>query len=77
MMSSDTSAPESMTFFAARPSGGAGLDRGAQHVAGGDLRDAEFFLMNVACVPLPAPGGPSRMSRIRRLPWFVSVWFLL
>ena len=40
MMSSLTRPPESITRLAAMPSGGAGLHRGAQHVAGGDLRDA-------------------------------------
>ena len=44
MMSSDTSPPLSITFFAARPSGVPALTARAQHVAGGDLRNAVGFL---------------------------------
>ena len=62
MMSSLTSAPESITFLACEAERRAGLDGGAQHVAGGDLRDAEALADTAACVPLPAPGAPNRMS---------------
>ena len=47
----------------------AGLDCGAQHVAGGNLGNAELSLeMKVACVPLPAPGAPNRINFMNSLP---------
>ena len=40
----------------------AGGLRRAEHVAGRDLRDPHFSQMTLACVPLPAPGGPTKTS---------------
>src|SRR5690606_20132507 len=64
MMSSDTSAPESMTFFAASPRGvpalTAALSMSPVEICG----IPNLFLMTVACVPLPAPGGPKRINRM-------------
>src|SRR5450631_1794483 len=64
MMSSDTSAPESMTFFAAIPSGVPALtaERSISPVEICGMPYAS--LTKAAWVPLPAPGGPSNMSRI-------------
>ena len=64
MMSSDTSAPVSITFLAATPSGVPAA------IAARSMSPVEICgilyrsLMNAACVPLPAPGGPSSISRI-------------
>ena len=41
-----------------------GLHVLAQDVARGDLRDVEVVDERWACVPFPAPGGPSSTSRI-------------
>ena len=53
-----------MIALARLPTGGLGPDRGAQHVAGRELRNAVLSTSRCACVPLPAPGGPSRISLI-------------
>src|SRR5213083_78497 len=64
MMSSETSCPESMTFFAARPMGVPAF------TAARSMSPVEICgilnrsLMKFACVPLPAPGGPRRISLI-------------
>ena len=47
-----------------QPDRGAGGSRGTQHVTGGELNDSVFFDESWACVPFPAPGGPSRISLI-------------
>src|SRR5215471_14221616 len=64
MMSSDTSAPLSITFLAASPSGVPAFTaaRSMSPVEICGMPNAS--LMNVACVPLPAPGGPRRISRM-------------
>src|SRR5712664_784836 len=64
MMSSETSCPASMTFFAARPSGvpafTAARNMSPVEICGMRKRS----LMKLAWVPLPAPGGPKRISLI-------------
>src|SRR2546422_7607456 len=64
MISSDTSCPASMTFFAAMPSGvpafTAARSMSPVEICGMWKRS----LMKLACVPLPAPGGPRRISLI-------------
>ena len=64
MMSSDTSAPESITFFAASPSGVPAFTA-ARSMSPVEICGMPYAsLMKVACVPLPAPGGPRRISRM-------------
>ncbi len=64
MMSSDTSAPLSITFFAASPSGVPALTA-ARSMSPVEICGMPYASrMNAAWVPLPAPGGPSRISRI-------------
>src|SRR5260221_11456979 len=64
MMSSETSAPASMTFFAARPSGVPAFTA-ARNMSPVEICGMPKCLVrNVACVPLPAPGGPRRIIRI-------------
>src|SRR6267378_2857856 len=62
MMSSETNCPASMTFFAARPSGvpafTAARNMSPVEICG--MRKCS--LMKLAWVPLPAPGGPRRIS---------------
>src|SRR6267378_2652326 len=64
IMSSETSCPASMTFFAARPSGvpafTAARSMSPVEICGMRKRS----LMKPAWVPLPAPGGPRRISLI-------------
>src|SRR5882672_7931072 len=64
MMSSETSCPSSITFFAARPSGvpafTAARNMSPVEICG--MRKCS--LMKLAWVPLPAPGGPKRISLI-------------
>src|SRR5205807_1836216 len=64
MMSSKTSAPLSITFFAASPRGVPAFTaaRSMSPVEICGMPNAS--LMNAACVPLPAPGGPSSINRI-------------
>src|SRR6266571_1961834 len=64
MMSSETSCPASMTFFAAIPSGVPALTaaRSMSPVEICGMRKCS--LMKPAWVPLPAPGGPRRISFI-------------
>ena len=64
MMSSETSPPLSITFFAARPSGVPALTA-ARSMSPVEICGIPYAsLMNVAWVPLPAPGGPSRINRM-------------
>src|SRR5882672_4184727 len=64
MMSSDTSAPASITFFAARPSGVPAFTA-ARSMSPVEICGMPKCLVRyVACVPLPAPGGPRRINRI-------------
>src|SRR6266852_5847111 len=67
MMSSETSCPASMTFFAARPSGvpafTAARNMSPVEICG--MRKCS--LMKLAWVPLPAPGGPRRISLTKAL----------
>ena len=64
MMSSETSAPESMTCFAAMPSGEPALTA-ARSMSPVEICGMPYAsVMNAAWVPLPAPGGPSKMSRM-------------
>ncbi len=64
MMSSDTRPPVSITCFAASPSGVPAFTaaRSMSPVEICGMPNAS--LMNVAWVPLPAPGGPSRINRM-------------
>src|SRR5579859_1344510 len=72
MMSSDTSFPESMIFLAANPSGvpafTAARSMSPVEICGMPKRR----LMQAACVPFPAPGGPRSTSLIVRVSWFGS-----
>jgi hypothetical protein len=62
MMSSLTSAPASITFFAATPSGVPALTA-ARSMSPVEICGMPYFWqICVACVPLPAPGAPRRMS---------------
>src|SRR5688572_27063250 len=64
MMSSLTSAPASITFFAARPSGVPAFTA-ARSMSPVEICGMPYFWqMNAACVPLPAPGAPNRISLI-------------
>ena len=62
MMSSGTRPPASMTFLASRPSGVPALTWRAQHVAGGDLRDAELFADELRLRALAGARSARRMS---------------
>src|SRR5665213_6032 len=62
MMSSPTSAPESMTCFAARPSGVPALTAVRSMSPVEICGMAKRLQMTAACVPLPAPGAPNKMS---------------
>src|SRR4051812_47401332 len=64
MMSSETSWPASMTFFAATPSGVPALTAARSMSPVEICGMANFLRMKFAWVPLPAPGGPSRISRM-------------
>ena len=63
-MSSETRPPLSITFFAASPSGVPAFTaaRSMSPVEICGMPNAS--VMKAACVPLPAPGGPSRISRM-------------
>ena len=62
MMSSLTRPPESMTFLAARPSSVPALTA-ARNMSPVEIWGMpNFWQRNAACVPLPAPGAPNRMS---------------
>src|SRR5260221_9526963 len=65
MMSSETSWPASITFFAARPSGVPALTAARSMSPVEICGMANFFASTAACVPLPAPGGPSRIRRMK------------
>ena len=62
MMSSLTSAPESITFLASRPSGVPALTAARSMSPVEICGMPKRLQMKVACVPLPAPGAPNRMS---------------
>jgi hypothetical protein len=62
MMSSPTSAPESITFLAATPSGVPAFTAARSMSPVEICGMPNFWQMNVACVPLPAPGAPNRIS---------------
>src|SRR3954471_17351739 len=64
MMSSETSWPESITFFAATPSGVPAFTAARSMSPVEICGMPNFSLMTLACVPLPAPGGPSKMRRM-------------
>ena len=64
MMSSETSAPLSMIFLAASPSGVPAFTAARSMSPVEICGMANVSLMKVACVPFPAPGGPSRISRM-------------
>src|SRR5688572_29073014 len=64
MMSSLTSAPASITFFAARPSGVPAFTAARSMSPVEICGMPNFWQMNAACVPLPAPGAPNRISLI-------------
>ena len=60
MMSSPTSAPESITFLAARPSGVPALTAARSMSPVEICGMPNFWQMKAACVPLPAPGAPKQ-----------------
>src|SRR5581483_5390532 len=62
MMSSETRLPLSITFFAARPSGVPALAAARSISPVAICGMPKRRLMNSACVPFPAPGGPRSMS---------------
>ena len=56
-----------MSFFAFRPSSVPALIA-ARSMSPVEICGMPYFLvMKLACVPLPAPGGPNSMNRIARL----------
>jgi hypothetical protein len=62
MMSSLTSPPDSITALACRPKGVPALTA-ARSMSPVEIWGMPYFWqMKVACVPLPAPGAPSRIS---------------
>ena len=52
---------------------GAGLDRGTQHVAGGDLRDTEFFGDELSLSTFTGPGSSQQNDAHRCAPQFF-IW---
>src|SRR5436189_4354917 len=63
MMPSETSWPESITFFASRPSGVPALTA-ARSMSPVEICGMPYFSrMKLAWVPFPAPGGPKRIRR--------------
>ena len=65
MISSETRLPESITFLAAMPSG-VPAAIAARSMSPVDTCGIECAcVMKVAWVPLPAPGGPRRISRMK------------
>src|SRR5438128_6534494 len=65
MMSSDTSWPASITFFAAMPISVPAL-MAARSMSPVEIWGMLYFsLMKFAWVPLPAPGAPNRMRRMK------------
>ncbi len=64
MMSSPTSAPESITFLAASPSGVPAFTAARSMSPVETCGMPYFWQMKAACVPFPAPGAPSRISLI-------------
>src|SRR5665213_3502257 len=72
MMSSETSEPLSITCLAATPSGEPAFSA-ARNMSPVEICGMSYAsLMNVACVPLPAPGGPSNINRISPLRAFLQ-----
>ena len=64
MISSDTNAPESITFFAASPNGVPAFTA-PRSMSPVEICGMPYaWQIKLACVPFPAPGGPSRMSRM-------------
>ena len=60
--SSLTSAPEAMTALACRPSGVPALTA-ARSMSPVEICGMPYFWqMKAACVPLPAPGAPNKIS---------------
>ncbi|MNY68068.1 hypothetical protein D3C86_2057740 [compost metagenome] len=64
MMSSDTSPPASITFLASMPSGVPAFTAARSMSPVEICGMPNFSQMNLACVPLPAPGAPNRIKRI-------------
>ncbi len=62
MISSLTKAPESMIFLAARPMGESAFTAARSMSPVEICGIPNFWQMKVACVPLPAPGAPSKIS---------------
>src|SRR5882672_9670126 len=76
MISSDTSAPVSITRFAASPSGVPALTAARSMSPVEICGMPNLSRMKAAWVPLPAPGGPSRINRMgscSEVPW-VARW---
>ena len=59
-ISSETSSPASMTALARLPTSRPGRDRRAQHVAGGELRNAVLFDQSLCLRPLARPRRPEQ-----------------
>src|SRR2546430_2334956 len=57
--------PASMTFFAASPSGVPAFTAARSMSPVEICGMPNFSRMKAACVPLPAPGGPKRIRRIK------------
>ena len=62
MRSSLTSAPDSMMDLACRPSGVPALTAARSMSPVEIWGMPNFWQMNAACVPFPAPGAPSKIS---------------
>ncbi len=65
MMSSETSWPASITFFAATPSGVPALTAARSMSPVEICGMPNFSRMNCAWVPFPAPGGPRSIRRMK------------
>src|ERR1035437_7851407 len=73
IMSSETRLPASITFLASIPSGVPALIA-ARSISPVEIWGMPYFSqMNFACVPLPAPGAPNKISFIVLHPWRKSI----
>ena len=66
-MASETSSPASMTALALLTDLRAGINRGAQHVAGGELWNLVSFNEPLCLRPLPRPRGAKQYEPHRPL----------
>ena len=64
MISSETKPPASITFLASIPNGVPALTA-ARNISPVEICGIpNFSHINLACVPLPAPGAPNRINRM-------------